>query len=351
MRLNRIVTPFSLKCFATGYYGFLCLIVAMCLMPPVAYATHSLVVYSGRAERLIKPVLDVFEHETGIAIRMLTSGSTELVNRLQAEGKRSPADVFITNDVGALERARELHLLRPLAMPEIERVIPPAFRAKDNSWIGLSGRIWVVVYNTHHVKPAEIGSLLDLANSYWKGKIAIPNAASEYLQAGVSVLRAARGDQVALAFLRGIKANAGNEVYGKNRQIVDAVAKGRVDLGIVNHYYIYRHLAKHPNDPIAPLLTDQGDQAMGVVMNAAGIGVMAHSTHLAEAKQLVKFLISKTGQKIFADLNKEYPLNPAVDTDPVLPPRKSFHVAKVPLARLAELREPTMKLIDKVGLR
>ena len=335
--------PFSLS-FALAF-----LVVVFCGSP--ANAEDSLTIYSGRAERLIKPVLDAFQQKTGISVRMLTSGSTELLNRLQAEGTRTPADVFITNEAGTLERARELRLLEPLNVKEVERTIPSPFRAPDNTWIGLSGRIWVIVYNTDLVNPNHLSSLLDVANPKWNGKLAIPTAGNEYLQAGVSVIRAAKGEEAAEAFLRGIKHNAGNFVFGKNRQIVDAVAKGKVALGIVNHYYIFRHLEKHPKAPIALLLTDQGPDGMGTIMNAAGMGVIAHTNHLPEAIRLVQFLVSETGQKMFAELNKEYPLYSAVQADPSLPPRKSFRVAEVPLARLAQYREPTMTLIERVGLR
>ena len=155
-----------------------------------AEAAEKLVVYSGRAERLIKPVLDEFQAKSGIQIELLSSGTTELVNRLQAEGDHTPADVFLTNDAGSLEHARELKLLRPMNMREVERAIPSQFRAADNSWIGLSGRFWIVVYNTNLVKPDQIKSLFDLAQPQWKDKIAVPNSGSEYLQAGVSVIKA-----------------------------------------------------------------------------------------------------------------------------------------------------------------
>ncbi|HKN86514.1 MAG TPA: extracellular solute-binding protein, partial [Nitrospiraceae bacterium] len=125
-------------------------------------AADRLVVYSGRAERLIKPVLDAFQTKSGVHIDLLSSGSTELVNRLQAEGARTSADVFITNEVGALERARELKLLAPIDTALIDGKIPAEFRASDNSWIGLSGRVWLVIYNTSLVKPADIQSVLDL---------------------------------------------------------------------------------------------------------------------------------------------------------------------------------------------
>lgn len=314
-------------------------------------AADKLVVYSGRAERLIKPVLDEFQSKSGIQVELLSSGTTELVNRLQAEAERTPADVLITNDAGSLERARELKLLRPFNMPEIDRAIPPQFRAPDNSWIGISGRFWVLVYNTQQMKPDQVTSLLDLADPRWKDKIAIPNAGSEYLQAGVSVIKASYGDERTMQFLTGLKNNAGGQVYQKSSQIVEAVAKGHVAMGIVNHYYIYRHLAAQPAAPIAALMPDQQEAGMGAIMNVAGIGITRHTRHMEHAKLLVEFLVAEAGQRFFADLNKEYPLRPDVLADPALVDRHSFRIAMVPLARLAELREPTLTLIEQIGLR
>ena len=320
-------------------------------MPPLASAVDKLTVYSGRAERLIKPVLDAFTAKTGIQIELLSSGTTELVNRMKAEGDRSPADVFITNDAGSLELARTAGLFRPLNMREVERAIPPQFRAADNSWIGLSGRFWIIVCNTTLVKPDRIKSLLDLADPTWKDKIAIPNAGSEYLQAGVSVIRASLGDDQTKKFLEGLRNNAGTQVYQKSSQIVEAVAKGQVAMGIVNHYYVYRHLATQPTAPLAVVMPDQQEGGMGTIMNVAGIGIMKHTSRVENAKLLVEFLVAQAGQKMFADLDKEYPLHPEVKADPALIERKSFRAALVPLTKLAELREPTMMLIEQVGMR
>jgi len=318
---------------------------------PLGASNERLVVYSGRAERLIKPVLDEFQSRTGIQVDLLSSGTTELVNRLQAEGPRTPADLFITNDAGSLERARELGLLQPISMKEIDQAIPASFRAPGNTWVGLSGRYWILVYNTGQVKPDQIKSILELADPRWKGKVAIPNAGSEYLQAGISVIKAVHGDERTQQFLQGLKANAGTNVYGKSSQIVEAVAKGQVALGVVNHYYIYRHLATQPAAPIAPLMPDQDAGGMGAILNVAGVGIVKFSRHVEPAKRLVEFLVSPPGQKLFADLNKEYPLNPLVRPDLALPQPEKFRAATVSLARLAELREPTMLLIEQTGLR
>lgn len=330
--------------------GLMLFVVAGALAP-CAQAADKLTIYSGRGERLIKPVLDAFTASTGIQIELLSSGTTELVNRLKAEGERTSADLLITNDAGSLELARTAGLLRPLNMREVERAIPAQFRAPDNAWVGLSGRFWIVVYNTTLVKPDQVKSLLDLADPKWKDKIAIPNSGSEYLQAGVSVIRATHGDEKTKQFLQGLKANADGQVYQKSSQIVDAVAKGQVALGIVNHYYIYRHLTTQPNAPIAALMPDQFEGGMGAIMNVAGIGIVKSSKHLDSAKLLVEFLVAQAGQKLFADLDKEYPLHPDVKADQALVERKTFRAALVPLTKLAELREPTLTLIEQVGLR
>ena len=217
--------------------------------------------------------------------------------------------------------------------------------------MGLSGRFWIVVYNRTMVQPDQVKSLFDLADPKWKDKIAIPNSGSEYLQAGVSVIRATYGDEKTRQFLQGLKTNADSQVYQKSSQIVDAVAKGQVALGIVNHYYVYRHLAAQPDAPIAVLMPDQQEGGMGAIMNVAGVGIVKSTKHMDSAKLLVEFLVAQAGQKLFADLDKEYPLHPDVKTDPALVERKSFRAALVPLAKLAELREPTIALIEEVGLR
>jgi len=312
-------TALARRLRAAGVSAACFLMLSGLVMPTITSAADKLTIYSGRAERLIKPVLDAFTAKTGVQIELLSSGTTELVNRMKAEGDRSPADLFITNDAGSLELARTAGLFRPLNMREVERAIPPQFRAADNSWIGLSGRFWVVVYNTTLVKPDQIKSLLDLADPTWKDKIAIPNA--------------------------------GTQVYQKGSQIVDAVAKGQVAMGIVNHYYVYRHLATQPAAPLAVVMPDQQEGGMGAIMNVAGIGILKHTPRVENAKLLVEFLVAQAGQKMFADLDKEYPLHPEVKADPALLERKSFRAALVPLTKLAELREPTLLLIEQVGMR
>ena len=164
-------------------------------------------------------------------------------------------------------------------------------------------------------------------------------------------MRASLGNDHTKKFLEGLRDNAGTQVYQKSSQIVDAVAKGQVAMGIVNHYYVYRHLATQPTAPLAVVMPDQQEGGMGAIMNVAGIAVLKHTARMESAKLLVEFLVAQAGQKLFADLDKEYPLHPEVKADPALIERKSFRAALVPLTKLAELREPTLLLIEQVGMR
>ena len=364
---------------AKTYQPFaLLFILLLTLWPSFLFAAsgsnmNSLTVYSGRAERLIKPVLQAFTEKTGIRVELLTSKTAALINRLAMEGDRTPADILITNDAGGLEQARKLGLFRPMyaesqaihtttasnqmsseeepLFRSIEQIIPSSFRADDNTWIGLSGRIYILVYNTELLPAPNVHSVLDLAKPKWKGKIAIHHAGSEYLQSGVSVIRAVHGDETTQEFLRGLKENAENHVYGKSSQIVNAVARGEVELGLVNHYYIYRHLAKHPSAPIAALMPDQEDTQMGALLNVAGVGIVKQTAHPEQAEQFVAFLVSEEGQNMFARLNKEFPLRAGVPKHPDLEPLKEIKTASVPLSKLGNLHKKTLTLMESVGMR
>jgi len=334
---------------------------------------ETLIVYSGRAERLIKPVIQAFTDKTGIRVELLTSKTAALINRLTAEGDRTPADVLITNDAGGLEQARKRGIFRPFhtdspsiettpsssrrtgdpphRSQRIEQIIPSSFRAEDNTWIGLSGRVYIVVYNTKRLPKPNLHSVLELADPQWKGNIAIHHAGSEYLQSGVSIVRAVHGDETTREFLRGLKENAGNHVYGKSSQIVNAVARGDVALGLVNHYYIYRHLAKHPDASIAALMPDQDNTQMGALLNVAGIGIIRQRTHPKHAERFVEFLVSEEGQNMFARLNKEFPLRAGVPKHPDLKPLEGLKTASVPLSKLGTLHDQTLTLMESVGMR
>jgi iron(III) transport system substrate-binding protein len=162
-------------------------------------------------------------------------------------------------------------------------------------------------------------------------------------------MRATSADKVK-SWLSGMKANVGNSVFNKHSKIVKAVASGRKSVGLVNHYYIYRHLAKHPDAPIKIVLPDQDKAGMGIAWNVAGAAIVKHTAKTEAAKKLIDFMVSEQGQKLFAEVNREYPTRPGVPAADNVPKRSSYKVANIPMRELGEYRDATLDIIESVGM-
>jgi iron(III) transport system substrate-binding protein len=325
--------------------GFLTLI----LTCNTSLAADSLVIYSGRSDKFVKPVLEAFTRKTGIEVLLHAGKSTALLNKLQLEGERTDADIFFSNDAGTLQKGSELGLFAPLPS-ELSDAVPVNYRAKDNTWIGLSARARVLVVNTESDKAKSVQSVFDLADPALQGQIAITNSTNESYIAGVTVYMLATSKDKVKSWLTGLKQNADGKVFSKHSQIVSDVASGKHAVGLVNHYYIYRHLAKDPKAPISILIPDQGKDGMGVAWNVAGVAVSKHSKKQQQAEKLVEFLISPEGQKQFAEVNHEYPTRKGVPASDEVPPQDSFRVADVPMYQLGTKRNETIDLIEAVGM-
>ncbi len=319
---------------------------ALSLFTIPALASDQLVVYSGRSDKFVKPVFEAFTEKTGIKVVLHSGKSTALLNKMRVEGPRTRADLFISNDAGNLQIGSELGLFSALPAASLA-VIPANLKAADSSWVGLSARARVLVVNTNK----DMGwakSVFDLADPRLKDRLAITHSANESYIAGVTVYMEMAGKERTRAWLQGMKANVGTQVFNKHSKIVKAVASGERDIGLVNHYYIYRHLDKHPDAPIAIVLPDQA--GMGVAWNVAGIAVSRYSKQPELAQKLVAFLISEEGQRIFAEVNREYPTRPGVAAAPQIPAAGSYKVADVPMAKLGSMRNATLDLIESVGM-
>jgi len=328
----------------------LVLILSLLLQPLVVFAADELVVYSGRSDKFVRPVLKEFEKKTGIKVVVHNAKSALLVNKLKIEQDKTRADLFLSNDAGSLQVASSLNLLQPIPGSNIN-MIPENYRAKDNSWVGLSARARVLVINKD--KAAKLGfvkSVMDLADPRLKGRLAITHSANGSFIAGVTVYQKILGDEKTLAWLSGLAANSEGKVYNKHSKVVRDVALGKKDIGLVNHYYIYRHLDKKPDAPISILIPDQGEKGMGVAWNVAGIGITRHTDKKALAMKLVDFLVSKEGQKVFAEVNREYPTRKGVPAAKQVPASGSYKVANVEMEALGKDRVSTIGLIDKAGL-
>lgn len=309
--------------------------------------TDGLVIYSGRSDRFVQPVIDAYTAKTGQTVQLLSGKSTELLNRMKLEGERSQADLFISNDAGALHMGSEWALFSSLPKA-LTAAVPANDRAAKNDWTGLSARARVIVVNTDVVADGAIRSVQDLAAPQWAGKLAITSSSNESFIAGVSVYRELWGDAATQQWLQGLRRNAAGEAYAKHSAVVSDVAAGRKAVGLVNHYYVYRHLAKNPTAPIKLLLPDQ--QGIGVAWNVTGAAVAKHAKAPKAAAAFIEFVLSTEGQQLYAKQNNEYPIRADLAADPQLPNRSELKVADVPMAKLGSERAATVALIEAAGL-
>lgn len=308
---------------------------------------EELVVYSGRSDKFVKPVVEEFTKQTGIKVLLHSAKSTALLNKLKLEGDRTEADLYISNDAGNLQRGSELGLFTPISA-ELSNSVPANYKASDNTWLGLSARARVLVVNTESSLAKDVTSVFDLARPDLKNHIAITHSTNGSFVAGVTVYMEQVGKEKTLTWMKGLAENSGRNVFNKHSKVVNAVAKGKADVGLVNHYYIYRHLAKKPNAPIKIVLPDQ--DGMGIAWNVAGVAVSKYSKKKSAAFKFVEYLVSRDGQKLFAEVNKEYPTRTDVSADSAIPPINKLKIADVPMAKLGSLRNETIDLIEKSGL-
>ena len=306
----------------------------------------SITVYSGRSEELIGPILERFEAQSGIEVKVRYGGTAELLATLLEEGGRSPADVYIAQDAGALGALQSEGRLAELDAGLLERV-PAAFRSAAGRWVGISGRARVIVYNTERVDPSELpDSILDFTDPKWRGRIGWAPANGSF-QAFVPALRLIEGEDAARDWLEGILANDPIE-YPKNTPIVAAVAAGEIDVGFVNHYYLHRFLAEEGEGFGARnAYTAPGDP--GTLINVAGAAILSSSDAQEEAAQLLAFLLSEEAQRYVTQETFEYPLIEGVEANADLRSITDLQPVQLDLSRLSDL-EGTLDLLRETGV-
>lgn len=305
-----------------------------------------LVVYSGRSEDLIGPVLESFQAETGVQVDVRYGETAELAAVLLEEGAASPADVFIAQDAGALGAVAKEGLFAELPASILDKV-EPRFRSPDGHWVGVSGRARVVVYNTSNLTEADLpDSILGFTDPKWRGRIGWAPTNGSF-QAFVTALRVVEGEDAARQWLEGILANE-PRAYPSNRPAVEAVAAGEVDVAFVNHYYLLRLKAEHGDDyPAANYYLKGGDT--GAMINVAGAGILRSSQNAAAAQRLLEYLLSDSTQTYFAENSFEFPLVDGVAVqNPDLPDLDEIQTPDIDLSDLSDL-ERTLELLRDVG--
>ncbi len=312
-----------------------------CAAQPALESKDSIVIYSGRDEEIVKPLIEIFEQESGIQVEVRYAGSAELAAQLLEEGANSPADVFFSQDAGALGAVAQAGLLTKLPQ-ELLDLVPLTYESQEGLWVGVSGRVRVFNYNPNKVMQLP-NSVFDLADPSWKGRIAIaPTNAS--FQSFVTAMRVVEGDEKTLAWLEAMKQNA--VIFEKNSAILEAVESGQVDAGLINHYYWYALAKEQGEAKMNSRIAQFQSNDVGNLINAAGVGIVNDSD---AARKFVEFLLSQNGQSFFAEETREYPLVSGIETADKLIPLSDIPAPKIDLSDLSGL-ERTLELIRQAGL-
>jgi iron(III) transport system substrate-binding protein len=327
--------------------AFFVVVLAAAVTSTAAPRADTITVYSGRNEVFVKPLVERFTRDTGINVQVRYGDSAALAATILEEGKNSPADVFFSQEAGALGAVANKFLLAKLPGATLTKV-PPRFRSPDGVWVGTSARARVVVYDTSKLTEEQLpSSIYGFTHPRWKGKLGLPPTNASF-QAYVTALRLVAGEDRARDWLVAIKANNA-KFFPNNLAILQAIARGEIEVGFVNHYYLYQLKAQQPNAPVANHFLGKGDP--GALVNAAGVGILKTTKKKASAQRFVDFLLSYWAQRQIArgPANAEYPMISRVRPRPGLPPINDIEGPEINLGRLGRELPRTLELLNEVG--
>lgn len=307
----------------------------------------SVVLYSGRNEELIQPLVDEFSQQSGIEVEVRYGDTAELAAQLIEEGENTPADVFLAQDAGALGAVAAQDLFDELPADLLDQV-PEIYRDQDGDWMGVSGRLRTLIYNTDLVDDSELPETVEeLTEPEYEGRVGVAPTNGSF-QAFVTAYRVTDGEDAAQDWLNELENN--NPQYREgNGPIVSDVIDGNLDMGLVNHYYLYAQAAERGVDvedlPAQNHLFGDGD--VGALLNVAGAGVF-DSDHEASV-ELIEYFISEEGQNYFVDETAEYAMIEGLEPPPGMPSLEELDVPDIDLNQLEDL-ETTVRMITESGM-
>ena len=314
---------------------------------------QEITLYTHRHYESDKVVFEKFEQETGIKINVVKASADELIQKLESEGKQSPADLLLTVDAGRLVRAKNKGLLQSVNSKVLDSTIPSYLKDEENKWFGLTKRARIIAYSKERVQPEELTTYEALTESKWKDKILIRASNNIYNQSLLASIIANNGKTAAKTWAEGMVTNFARVPKGNDRDQIKAILAGEGDLAIVNTYYIGKLLnSKNPvevNAANAVGLFFPNQDNRGTHINISGIGVTKYAPNKANAIKFIEYLVSKEVQEIFAQTNYEYPVNALANTSELLTSWGNFKEDHLPLAKLGELNKAAVITFDEVA--
>ena len=305
-------------------------------------------VYTTRQPELIKPVFDAFSAESGVAVNVVFA-EKGVIERLQAEGRNTPADMVIMTSVGDLEAAKAAGVLGALDSDVLTAAIPAQYRDPQNMWFGLTARSRVA-YVSKTVEDAPT-RFADLTDEKWRGRICMRSGRHPYNIGLIAAMIAETGVEKTEAWLSGVKANLARTPQGNDRAQVKAIWSGECDVALGNTYYMGQMLAdpeqqQWANSVNIDFLTMPNG---GAHMNISGAGLTAHAPHPEEARALLEFMTTAEVQKLYAEANYEFPVRAGVSVSPIVKNWGDFTSDALPLVAIADHAAEALKIVDRVG--
>ena len=307
-------------------------------------------IYSYRQPHLIEPLLEAFTQETGIQANVL-SLQKGLIERVKTEGEASPADVILTVDIGRLTSAVREGVTQPISDPVIEERVPANLRDPDGNWIGLTLRARIVYASRERTEPGEVASYEALADPKWKGRICIRSGLHRYNVALLAAYIEHHGREAAKAWLEGIKANLARKPQGNDRAQVRAIWAGECDISVGNTYYMGKMLEDPEQQAWAQSVRVEFPEfeGGGTHVNVSGVAMAKHSKNPENALALIQFLTSDEAQRIYAEVNHEYPVDPAVPVSGVVASWGSPDRDSLSLSAIAGQSPEALRIVDEIG--
>jgi iron(III) transport system substrate-binding protein len=314
---------------------------------PRALAGQTITLYNGQHEQTTALLVSAFEKQSGVKVEVRSDDEVALGEQIIQEGSRSPADVFYMENTPVLEHLREQSLLAPVQASTLA-AIPSRYDSTQGVWVGVSGRISALVYNTKLLAGASLpGSILELSAPKWKGKLGIAPSETDF-QPLITAITKLDGAAAAEKWLAGVKANS--KIYPDNETVVAQVNNGESAVGLINHYYWYRLRDEVGKGGLHSALHYYAAGDPGDLLDVSGAAVLKSSSHQAAAQAFLTFLVSKQGQEVIAHSHSyEYSLRPGVSPNPALRPFDQLDPAPITPADLGDGTAP-LELEQKLGL-
>lgn len=310
-------------------------------------AAEEVVVYSSRIDELIKPVFDAYTEETGVPVKFITDKEAPLMARIKAEGANTPADLLLTVDAGNLWQAEQMGILQPLNSEVAKANIPSQYRSSTDAWVGLSLRARTIVYSPERVEDGELSTYEALADESWDGRLCLRTSKKVYNQSLTATLIETHGAEKAEQILAGWVHNLAADVFADDNAVILAVDAGLCDVGIVNSYYYGRLHQQSPELKARLFWPNQADR--GVHVNLSGIGLTQYAPHPEAARKLVEWMTGEKAQRIFAEINMEFPANPTVKPSAEVAAWGAFRADTLPVEVAGRRQAEAIRMMDRVG--